>query len=134
MLTPSTCQYYLRIKTCANVTGNKEKKQNALQIAASAYSSLSSVGLRADSFTYTSMINVMANLIEDPVEKIRAINGIFQHCCNEGRLCQHTVNNLSTLLSDEEFAEVVGFSFNDGPPKIKDLPSEWSHQATSLQY
>lgn len=80
------------------------------------------------------MINAMVNLIEDPAEKIKAITGIFQHCCNEGRLCQHTVNNLSTLLSEEEFAEVVGYSYKEGPPKIKDFPGEWSNQATSLQY
>ena len=73
----------------------------------------------------------MINLMEE--EKVEAISGIFQQCCNQGRLNQHMVNLLQSSFSEEEFKSITGVSNpNNGGqiPSIHTLPSEWSNHSS----
>jgi hypothetical protein len=116
-----------RIKICANATGSEERKMNALRIAVSVFNSLPSVGLKADSITYTGMIHALLNLMDDSLERSKAISGIFQKCCNDGFLNPHILNVLTSSISEDKFLSITGMS-----PKtdFASLPAEWSRNSS----
>jgi len=122
----SLISFNILIKTCANATGSDERKRNALQIAASAYNSLPSAGLRASSITYTGMIHVMLNLMDNSTEKVEAIGGIFRRCCEEGFLNQHMINILAAATSEDDLLSITGSKTS----KIIGLPAEWSRNSS----
>lgn len=119
------CVY--RIKICANATGSGEKKLNALRIAISAFNSLSSVGLKADSITYTGMIHALLNLMDDSPERSKAISGIFQKCREDGYLNPHILNVLAASISEDKYLTITGIT-----PKTEfaSLPVEWSRKSS----
>ena len=120
-----------RIKTCSSVTGNDERRRNALQIAMSAFDSIPSVGLRPDSITYTGMIHAILNLMEDSEERERAnaITTIFRRCCEDGCLNQHILNVLSTSISESDYLLLTGTTSLE-EAALPSLPAEWSCRAT----
>lgn len=115
-----------RMKACGKATGSEERKRKALQIAASAFNSLSSVGLRADSITYTSMIHAMVNLMEDSPEKTKAVAGIFQQCCDEGCLNQHILDTLAAKTPQDDFLSITG----EKTSQISSFPAKWRHRSS----
>ena len=119
--------FNIQIKKCANATGSEARKMNALRIAAAAFNSLPSVGLRPDSITYTGMIHALLNLMGDSAEKSKAVSGIFQQCCDEGCLNPHMLNILAAATSEENYFSITGFS-----PKtaFSSLPAEWSRRSS----
>eukprot|EP00571_Detonula_confervacea_P012954 CAMPEP_0172306034 /NCGR_PEP_ID=MMETSP1058-20130122/7195_1 /TAXON_ID=83371 /ORGANISM="Detonula confervacea, Strain CCMP 353" /LENGTH=1003 /DNA_ID=CAMNT_0013017805 /DNA_START=37 /DNA_END=3045 /DNA_ORIENTATION=- len=123
---PNLISFNILIKTCAIATGSEERKRNALRIAASAYNSLPSVGMKADSITYTGMIRATVNLMEDSADKISAITGIFQQCCDDGCLNQHILNILASRISDDNFLSITGVASTEQTPGLNRLPAEWS--------
>jgi len=119
-----------RIKTCASATGSEERKKSALQVAFSAYNSLPSAGLRAESITYISMFHAMINLMEDSPEKVTAIANIFQQCCDDGCLNQHMINILAGAMSAGDFLSITGVSSNKNTAQMKNLPAKWSQRSS----
>ena len=120
---------HCRLKACATPTENKEEKALALQIAASTFNSLPSIpGLRPNSITYTSMIHVLKNLIEDPSERTQAITGIFQQCCKDGCINQSMMNILAKATTEDQFKLITGYPLDK--KNINELPSAWSRKMT----
>ncbi len=118
------------IKTCASVFENEDAKINALQVAISAFSSLESIGISADSITYTSMVNVIKHLVDDPDEKFNALQGLFLRSCEQGFLNQHIINVLAECTSADQFQAITGMSSVETVPGVDTFPSEWSANAT----
>jgi len=128
---PSLISFNILIKTCANeTTESDERKRNALQIAASAFNSLPSVGLNADSITYTGMMHVLLNLMNDSPEKVNAISGIFRQCCDEGYLNQHILNVLTSATSEDDLITVTGVSSKEEAYTLGRLPPDWSRNSS----
>ena len=97
-----------------------------MHIAASAYNSLPSIGLKPDSVTYTSMMHVILNLMDDSTEKAKAIEGIFRRCCEEGCLNRHILKVLAEALSKEELFSIAGKDM----ASFSSLPGEWSRNSS----
>ena len=125
--------YCKRIKACASIDGTKERRAKSLQVAASAFNSIESAGLKADSITYTSMIHAILNLCDDIHDRTNALSGVFQRCCEDGCLNQHILNTLIEENTEEEFSIItrglVGYEQSIG---IQSLPSQWSSRAQSV--
>jgi hypothetical protein len=119
-----------RIKACATSNGNSEQNAKALQIAASAFNSIGSAGLKADSATYTSMARAILNLSASSGDKVNALSGIFQRCCEDGCLNQHIVDTLVDETSKEEFAMITGSMGYEHGIQIENLPTKWSCNST----
>jgi len=131
---PSLISFNILIKTCAKCANgtdrSDERKRNALQIAASAFNSLPSVGLRADSVTYTGMMHVLLNLMDNSTEKMSAIGRIFRQCCNEGYLNQHILNILAAAISEDDMMAITGVSSIEEASTLNHLPPEWNQKSS----
>ncbi|KAL3798151.1 hypothetical protein HJC23_005712 [Cyclotella cryptica] len=128
---PCIVTFNILIKACASIKGNQERKEKSLQIAASAFKSIKSAGLTADTITYTSMIHAVLNLTGSSSYKVNSIAGIFKMCCADGCLNQHIMNTLVDAMSKEEFAIITGMS-NNNSLQIESLPPEWSSNSRTV--
>jgi len=130
---PCIVSFNILIKACAGIDGTKERRAKSLQVAASAFNSIESAGLKADSITYTSMIHAILNLCDDIHDRTNALSGVFQRCCEDGCLNQHILNTLIEESTEEEFSIItrglVGYEQSIG---IQSLPSQWSSRAQSV--
>ena len=123
----------LRIKACANASGDKDRKRQALQIAVSAFRSLETIGLTAGSITYTSIIHAIDNLMDDSTEMNKALGDLFRQVCSDGQLNQHMLKLLADneSMSMVQMTEMTGVTPSyEGTIQIDDLPLEWSQNAT----
>lgn len=78
------------------------------------------------------MIHAMINLVDDPAEKVKAISGIFNRCCEDGCLNQHMINLIIEATSEAEFLSINGVSAYRKPQMISNLPAKWSHRSSEL--
>ena len=110
----------------------RDRKKNALQIAASAFNTLPSIGLKADSITYTSMIRLMLSLMDNSPDKVNAIGAIFHGCCEEGYLNQHMMYVLNSAVSEDDMITITGL-LSEETRSFSSLPAHWSRNASRAQ-
>lgn len=101
-----------------------------MQIAASAFNSIESAGLKPDSITYMSMIHAILELSATSSDKINALSGIFQRCCADGCMNQLIMNTLVEETSKDEFSAITG-GLNRSI-QLDELPAQWSRNSRAI--
>lgn len=78
------------------------------------------------------MIRVMVNLMENSVDRTRAIAGIFRQCCEDGCVNQNIMDTLFQMTSKDQFLAITGISLTDEKKDyvLSNLPTEWTYRAT----
>ena len=80
---------------------------------------------KADQVTYGTFLKVCENQMPSSDTRRQLVDVVFRKCAKDGQMGKLVVDQLKSILTPEQFEEMVGFSIFDDGKGWKDLPSEW---------
>ncbi len=80
----------------------------------------------ADQVTYGTFLKVCENQMPQSDTRRQLVNVIFKKCAKDGQMGKLVLDQLKSILTPEQFEEIVGLSMVDQSISWKDLPLEWT--------
>jgi hypothetical protein len=106
-----------------------EDRPEALQIAFRVFDWLSNqTNMDADSYTYTILLSVVANLLprEDRTSRFSHAKAFFQKCCESGYVNDYVLRKLRQTVSEQEYLALVEYRGASG--SAANLPQSWTRK------
>ena len=79
----------------------------------------------ADQVTYGTFLKVCENQMPPSDTRKQLVNIVFKKCAKDGQMGKLVVDQLKSILTPDQFEDMVGFSILDNNKDWKDLPLEW---------
>lgn len=114
-----------KIQACA-FSKKEEDRTEALQIAFRVFDWLSrQPDMEPDSYTYTILLSVCANLIprDDSVTRFAHARAFFESCRNAGYVNDYVLRKLRQTVTDDEYLGLVEYRTE---PSAASMPSSWT--------
>jgi hypothetical protein len=117
----------LRVFQACAFSKHEEDKEEALQIAFRVFDwLLSQPDMHPDSYTYTSLLSVCANLLpRTPIRSAHACS-LFESCREAGYVNDYVLRKLRQTIPDDEFYELMEYRTDTS---ASSLPSSWTRNA-----
>jgi hypothetical protein len=125
---PPCTQPLLVVQACA-FSKNEEDRAEALQIAFRVYDWLSNhPELEPDSYTYTILLSVCANLLprDDSATRFAHARAFFDSCREAGYVNDYVLRKLRQTVTDDEYLLLVEYRMD---PSASGMPRAWTRNA-----
>jgi hypothetical protein len=125
---PNTHTYNAVMNACAFTRIDRDRS-GALSIAFQVFDWLNTrKDIRADSYTFTIMLSVCANLIPRHDREARYLNArkLFMECRSVGQVNSFVLKKLKHTVTEEEYLSLVEYRVNSDP---SNLPHSWTKNA-----
>jgi hypothetical protein len=106
-----------------------EDRAEALQIAFRVFDWLSSQpDMAPDSYTYTILLSVCANLLprEDGTTRYAHASAFFRSCCDAGYVNDYVMRKLRQTVSEEEYLGLVDYCMDSSATA---MPAAWTRNS-----
>jgi hypothetical protein len=116
------------LQACA-FTKLPEDKAEALEIAFRVFDWLrSQPDLNADSYTYTILLSVCANLLpkDDKATRYAHARAFFERCCEGGYVNDYVLRKLRQTVTEEDYLTLVDYR---GDQSASGMPPSWTRNA-----
>ena len=129
---PNSFTYNYAINCAATTLGNLDKKTPAFKVALHAFQSLRKSPVdRPNSFTYAFMLKACNSLLPLGNIRYKVVTQAFKECCDAGMLSNEVLKWLKSGVPLEIGRELLEYpDKNYQRIQVRDLPAEWSYNAT----
>ena len=118
--------YNAIINACAYTIGDISEQRRAMEIAHLMLQDVDkSPYANADQVTYGTFLKVCENQMPPSDTRRQLVNVVFKKCIKDGQMGKLVLEQLKSILTPEQFEEMIGFSMVDHTKGWKDLPLEW---------
>ena len=118
--------YNTIINACAYTIGDLSEQRRAMEIAHSMLQDLKKSSYAdADQVTYGTFLKVCENQMPPSDTRRQLVHIVFRKCAQDGQMGKFVVSQLKSVLTPDEFENMVGFSPMQHDKGWKDLPLEW---------
>ena len=127
---PNTHTYNAVMNACAFTRVDRDRSE-ALSIAFQVFDWLNTRNdIHADSYTFTIMLSVCANLIPRHDKEARYLNArkLFIECRTAGQVNSFVLRKLKHTVTEEEYLSLVEYRVNSDP---SNLPQSWTRNAST---
>lgn len=117
---------FIRVCASARISENEDSNHQMLGEALQAVQEMRSLyGIQPSSETYAELVTVCKNLLTLGNDRSRAIQSIFQTCCEEGLVDERVLFALKIATSAEQYASLV-ISKSENVEGTRMVPEEWT--------
>ena len=120
--------YNAFIRVCGSNEAAEDEEANILVLreALQAVQDLRSrYNISPDSETYTALLDACKNLLSLGEERSRAIQSVFETCCEEGLVNEHVLSALKHSVSPEQYLSLV-IGKSEEVEGTRMVPEEWT--------
>jgi hypothetical protein len=123
---PNVVIYNAIINACAYTIGDISEQRRAMEIAHIILQDLDkSPYAKADQVTYGTYLKVCENQMPPSDTRRQLVKVIFRKCAKDGMMGKFVVDQLKSILTPDQYEELIGISSEIGNKGWKDLPLEW---------
>lgn len=125
-----TISYNILLKGCSKSNSDSpEQRKRILEISQVAFKALNDEKrLRADAYSYTTLLHICDKFIDDPSEKQATIKAFFRRCCDDGEVNESLFRTFKRVSSHDTYLEATKIGENMVVNSYDDLPMEWKYR------
>ena len=124
------------LNACAYTKSSTDDQRAALAIAQEVEAELhNNPSVRWDSIVCNTLLLVYSYLVTDKRERDMLSSRLFKQCCEKGLMSTPFLGNLRRFapsVYERSIGDISSFA-KDGNIRFRDLPSEWTRNATKLK-